>query len=67
MWIRTQRNILLNSDFIEFMMYNADTDTTQAYVHGGASFVTLSSGDITERIATALSRNTNYIEVKNCG
>lgn len=68
MWIRTSRGIILNSDLIEVIKYNDDTDTTRAYVQGDENaFYILAEGDITERIANALSRNANYVEVINRG
>lgn len=60
MWIRNKRGDLLNADYMETIAYH--DGYTRAWYNG--DYQILAEGDVRERIADALRRGDNYLEVE---
>ena len=65
MWIKTAEGALVNCDRMEYLCYVKSLDVTHAYVDG--SRVTISDGDVTERVISGLLTGVKVLEVGKHG
>ena len=62
MWIKTQGGYLINSDNLEFIVFDADNNYT--YGNTGNYAHIIGFGDVTTIIADNIQRGSAFMEVK---